>query len=151
MKRLNIPLATAILVATTTVAGSAHADTMFKCTDASGKVTFSDQPCAGTGKGSTLSVRAPQSESQIAEKAEADAERLKRANEQFKVRAAERERRYADQEQQAAQARAARERGAIEARIRQEAKDQEAARQVMLQRRWRERQLGCITGTGCSY
>lgn len=124
---------------------------MFKCTDANGKVTYSDQPCAGKVKESTLSVRTPQSESQIAEKTEADAEKLKRANEQFKVRAAERERRYAEQEQKAAQARADRERSAIEARMKQEAKDRETARQIMLQRRARERELGCIPGTGCSY
>ncbi|MGW8394750.1 DUF4124 domain-containing protein [Pseudoduganella sp. HUAS MS19] len=147
MKMLNLTLSFAIFAAAAANAGNARADTMYKCTDVSGKVTFTDQPCAGKGKTSTLDVRAPQREAEVAQKTEADAEKLKRANEQFKVRAAERERIYADQEQRAAQARADRERWAIEARIRQEAKDRETARQGVLARRERERFLGCQPGT----
>ncbi|SFG34385.1 protein of unknown function [Duganella sp. CF458] len=143
MKKLNLTLSITIFAAAAGFAGSAGADTMYKCTGASGKVTFTDQPCAGQGKASTLDVRPPLRDAEVAQKAEADAEKLKRANEHFKVRAAERERMYADQEQKAAQARADRERWAIEARARQEAKDRETARQGVLARRERERFLGC--------
>jgi len=132
-------LLTTILLAAATIAGSASANTMNKCTDANGKVTFTDQPCADKSKTQTLNVQAPQSKAEVAQNANAESEKLKRANQEFKQRAAERDRADAEQDRRVAQARLDRDRAAGEARARQAARDAEEARMGAIERQRRER------------
>ena len=126
-------------------AGSAIADTMYKCTDANGKITFTSQPCGGKSKERTLNVVAPQSDAVSARRAEDAAEKLSVANEEFKKRAAERERVSAEerrQEAQAAQARADRLRWAHSELLKKEWKESEEGRNQANARRRAERDRG---------
>ncbi len=106
MKSLPI----ALLAAMAASAGMASADTMYKCTDPNGKISYSDQPCSGKGKTSTLNVIAPQRKAKAAanqdyededgvslqanglkKPKETEKERLIRAEEDFQKRLKERE------------------------------------------------------------
>jgi len=139
----------AFLFAAASICGGARADTMYKCTDAKGKLTFTDQPCAGTSKSSTLDVPAPRSAAAagVAYQDDSEAARLKRANEAFNQRAAERDRIAAAEEKQAAEARAARQQQEEYVRAEKLRKEREEAHQEMLrgiairreieERRWR--------------
>lgn len=91
-------------------AGNASADTMYKCTDPNGKVSYSDQPCAGKGKAATLKVVAPKRQVeeedddeddqelslQARKPKETELERLRRADAEFQERLRKRE--QADEE-----------------------------------------------------
>ena len=103
-----------ILVAAAAVAGNASADTMYKCTDPSGKVSYSDQPCSGKNKAATLNVVAPQRPTagadeddqgvslQARKPRETESERLKRAEADFQERRRKREEAEAAEEERAA-------------------------------------------------
>lgn len=92
----------ALLAATTTIASSANADTMYKCTDQNGKVSYSDQPCTGKSKAATLTVIAPQHKAgaedewdslqrRVPLEPESESDRLKRAEADFQERRKRRE------------------------------------------------------------
>jgi len=130
MKRPNLTLPVAILIATTAISGSARADTMYKCTGPDGKVTFTDQPCAGKGKASTLEVRSPQMGERAAQKADSELDRLTRANEAFNKRAAERHRAEAEDERQAEQDRWNRKQDEERRQAEKRAQEEEKARQA---------------------
>jgi len=122
-----LPLA--ILAAAATIAGSARADTMYKCTGPDGKVTFTDQPCAGKSKASTLEVRPPQMGERAAQKADSEMDRLTRANEDFNKRAAERQRAEAEDERRAEQDRWNRKIAEAKRQAEKRAQEEEKARQ----------------------
>lgn len=133
MKQLNLTLSIAIFAAAAGITGSAGADTIYKCTDANGKVTFSDQSCPGQGKASKLDVRAPQRDAEVAQKADAESERLARANESFNKRLAERQRAEAQEERQAEQDRWNRKMTEERRRAEKLAKEEEQARRLAIE------------------
>jgi hypothetical protein len=133
MKKLNLTLSITMFAAAAGIAGSAGADTMYKCTGANGKVTFTDQPCAGQGKASTLDVRSPQRDADVAQKADAASERLARSNESFNKRLAERQRAEAQEERQAEQDRWNRKMTEERRRAEKLAKEEEQARRLAIE------------------
>lgn len=127
-----------VLAAISAHAGSASADTMYKCTDPNGKVSFSDQPCTGKSKTSTLNVIAPQSKKAIASEAsqqweepESELDRLRRADGEFQKRLAERERDEARERLRAARERTSRLQAEERERRRQEEQDARDAAEAM--------------------
>ena len=149
MKILAISLAA--LAAATSIAGSASADTMNKCTDANGKVTFTDQPCAAQSKASTLNVPAPLSEAERAQIANEESQKLYLANEEFKKRAAERDRNDADEERTAALNRHNKKTLEASKTADQLEQDRETARRGAVARRQRERDVRDRNGNYGSY
>ena len=139
---MNIPtlsLPIAILAAIAMFAGNASADTMYKCTAPNGKVSFSDQPCAGNSKTATLDVIAPQNKKTVPsevwqqrEKPESEMERLRRADAAFRDRLAASERADASARLSAAKNRTYRLEAEERKRQQQAAEDAEDARQAAI-------------------
>lgn len=130
-----------MLAAIAACAGSAHADTMYKCTDPNGKVSYSDQPCTGQSKARTLDVIAPKSTkaepgetAQIREKPETELQRLRRADAAFRERLAESDRAAMRERMRVAQASASQRESEGRKRRQQELEDAEDERQAMFER-----------------
>jgi hypothetical protein len=91
------------------LATPALANTMYKCVDAQGKVSFSDTPCPGAMKAAKqFEIAAPESNEESAARRAAEKQRLRAADEAFRVRHAQRAREFDRQQALAAQRDAAR-------------------------------------------
>jgi hypothetical protein len=105
-------------------APGAHADTMYKCVDAKGKIAYSNLPCPGLAKAAReFEVAAPESAEDSAARLGAERARLRKEEAAFKLRHARRNAALDDRLRQGEIARRRQEQADLNAMRRQQAQE----------------------------